>query len=174
MRTCVERLKIHRLLVLLSLLPVFSLLVGFQGECQSETPAWRAMQLRPALLIGPQGQKFEIQVKVADEEFERRAGFQHICPRTVARLPMLFYFQRSLAVAFHMRNVHAPLEIGFFDDNGVLIDIQLMQPYAPDQKKRRLYGPGKPVRAALETAVGFYREHGITPGGWRLRFPVEK
>jgi len=163
-----------RLLAALSLLSVCTLLVGFQGECQPETKAWRAMQLQPALLIGPHEQKLEIQVKVADEEHERQAGFQYICPRTIARLPMLFYFQHSIAVMFHMNNVHAPLEIGFFDDNGVLIDIQLMQPYARDQNKRRLYGPGRPVRAALETAVGFYREHGIMPGSWRLKFPVAK
>ena len=69
-----------RLLTALSLLSVCTLLVGFQDECQPETKAWRAMQLQPALLIGPHDQKLEIQVKVADEEYERQAGFQYICP----------------------------------------------------------------------------------------------
>lgn len=150
---------------------VYPVLAGFQDSCQNETAAWRKMEVQPAILIGPRNQHLKIQVKVADEEDERRAGFQHICPQTIARLPMLFQFQRSVSVAFHMNNVHAPLDIAFFDENGVLVALQLMQPYRT-KAKRPVYPSGRPVRAALEAPQGFFRKNGISTGQWRLRYPL--
>jgi len=150
------------------------MLAGFQGKsCEPETAAWKRMEVKPLLLVGPKGQVLRFEVKVADEEQERRAGFQHICSRTVDRAPMLFVFKRSLNVAFHMNKVHVPLEIGFFDAQGMLIDIQRMEPYGPDPKTRKLYGPAGPVLAALETKTGFFGQHGISSGKWRLRYPAE-
>lgn len=171
MRDPVGRIKFRRYL-----LPVFSayvFLVGFEGECQQETGAWRDMGMHTAALIGPNRERLEFPVKVADEEHERRAGFQHICPAVIAKVPMLFVFPRSVRVSFHMNNVYAPLQIGFFDASGILIDVQIMETYGPPPKERRLYGPRQRVRAVLETEVGFFNKHGISPGQWRLVYPAE-
>ena len=169
MRDAVGRVKPWR--YLLPLLSACIFLVGFQGQCQHETKAWQAMETHKVLLIGPGGKRIELPVKIADEETERRAGFQHVCPRTIAKSPMLFIFPRSVRVSFHMNNVHAPLQIGFFGAEGTLIDVQLMQPYGPPPGKRHLYDPGQPVRAALEAEAGFFEQYGLAPGQWRLVYP---
>lgn len=156
----------------LPLLLVYSCLVGFEGPCQIETEALRKMEAQPALLVGPNNKQLKIQVKVADDEDERRAGFQHVCPQTIGQTLMLFRFPRSTSVTFHMKNVHAPLDIGFFDERGVLVTVRLMRPYISGGE-RPVYPSGQPVRAALEAPQGFFLDNGISSGAWRLQFPID-
>ena len=92
------------------------------------------------------------------------------CPETIEQMKILFVFERSGRGAFHMHNVVAPLDIAFVADDGTIVDVQQMLPYA-DPAKPRYYAPGAPYRYALEARVGFFAEHGLAAG--RGRFDVD-
>lgn len=139
------------------------------ADCQMETPDLARMEVREAHLAGPDSRRLTLAVHIADEDRERAAGFQRICPEVADRTSILFLFERSRIPSFHMNNVHMPLDIAFIDDSGVIRDIQTMTPYILGmQGQRELWSPPTPVRAALEVKAGRFAELGVTPGEWSI------
>lgn len=90
-------------------------------------------------------------VAVADTPDERSDGL-----RAVEDLGdvdgMLFVFDDEVTNSFTMRDVTLPLEIGFFDGNGSLIDTQQMVPCLTDECPS--YVAAAPFRWAIETFPG--------------------
>ncbi len=144
------------------------------GACVPTTPALEAMQVRDITLTRDDGTVVQVSVKLADDGRERAAGFQHICPETVNETLILFVFPRPTQVAFHMHNVHAPLDIAFIDTDGRIADIQQMAVYAvqSNHKANRYYRPAVPITAALETRVGLFAALGVTAGKARIDFTI--
>jgi len=101
------------------------------------------------------------QVKIAQNNQTRAAGFQYVCAETIAAEPILFIFDRPRIASFHMNNVVAPIDIAFIDAQGHIESIQSMYPYVLISKSRPLYSPKREVVAALEVHPGFFEEHGI-------------
>jgi uncharacterized membrane protein (UPF0127 family) len=137
------------------LLPLFA---GFcatatAGESCHLTPAYRQMEKRDIVLHLPSGATRRLTALVADDSVERAGGFQHICVRDFARHPILFLFEGAVHSAFHMHNVHGPLDIAFLDAAGGVMEIQRMKPYAPGAAAV-YYRPARPFSAALETESG--------------------
>ncbi len=173
MEALVRRMRESRLLISVCLWALWAdgSAVALAAQCQPVTAAWERMAVDGLVLVSDTGERVAIDVKVADERDERTAGFQHVCPETIAERPMLFVFQSAQPYRFHMGNVYAPLDIAFIAADGRVVDIQLMQPYVVGSRDRPLYGPPVPVTAALEAREGFFRDHGITPGSWRVILP---
>jgi len=115
-------------------------------------------------IINIDGSQIDIQYRVAETSSLRAAGFQHVCPATIAKENILFVFQTEFVSAFHMRNVYAPLDIAFFDKNGVIIDIQTMYPYSLISIKKPRYRPSSAAMYALETRQGYFVEAGVNVG----------
>lgn len=97
----------------------------------------------------------ELTVAVADTPALRQRGL-----RNVESLPdgiegMLFVFEEPRPVTFGMRDTLLPLEIWWFDGEGVLIGVTDMTPCSeelcPD------YASPAPVKWALETVAGDLR-----------------
>jgi len=72
---------------------------------------------------------------------------------------MLFVFEEPARHAFWMRNTTIPLSIAFIDENGVILEIQDMQPLTED-----LHAPQQPVTYALEVNQGWFERHGVQIG----------
>jgi len=138
------------------------------ADCVDATGALRGMARGEVVLHGPAGEAVKLEARVADEARERSAGFQHICPDVVARTAIYFEFARPRRPSFHMHNVKAPLDIAFIDGGGAVVDIQRMEPYVAGAARQVYYSPPTPVAAALEARAGFFAEHGIHAGGWRV------
>ena len=119
-------------------------------------------------LVNERGERVEFVTLIADDALERASGYQHICPRVIARTSILFRFPAPSASRFHMRNVKAPLAIGFFDEDGVLIQSMIMQPYGDDGGDETLYAPMRKFQYALEARPGFFVEKGLSAGASRL------
>lgn len=127
------------------------------------------MEVREALLNGPDSRRIALAVHIADDGNERAAGFQQICPQVAEHTAILFLFERTHIPSFHMSNVHMPLDIAFIDAAGIIRDIQTMSPYIiGKQSQKRLWSPPTPVRAALEVKAGLFSELGITPDDWSV------
>jgi len=149
------------------------LLASFNAaaDCRETTGALEAMEEAELVLAGPDGRRVRLVARVADDYRERAAGFQHVCPDTVDRTAIYFRFERTRRPNFHMRNVKAPLDIAFIDADGVIVDIQLMQPYVLGAKRHKTYGPPGEVAAALEARAGYFASQRITEGNWRVESP---
>ena len=134
------------------------------AECQKYPAALQTMPQGEDTIINVDGSEVAIHYLIAESASLRAAGFQHVCPETIDKESILFVFQMEFTSAFHMNNVYAPLDIAFFDKQGVIIDIQTMYPYSVISVKKPLYQPAKPAMYALETHQGFFAAAGIKVG----------
>lgn len=146
--------------------------VGAVAACVASTPVWEQMEYQEITVVTESAGTQVLMVKVADEPREWAAGFQHVCPDTIGSAPILFDFGHLRDGPFHMSNVYAPLDIGFFDENGMLFELQRMDPYILGSRQAgRLYRAGRPYAAALEAQDGFFSEHDFTEWHTRLILP---
>jgi uncharacterized membrane protein (UPF0127 family) len=73
---------------------------------------------------------------------------------------MLFLFKQPEPRGFWMKNTNIPLDIGYFDASGRLLEIHQMFPH----DETPVYSSSQEVLIAVETNQGWYAAHGITPG----------
>ncbi|CAA6693237.1 MULTISPECIES: DUF192 domain-containing protein [unclassified Lentimonas] len=73
---------------------------------------------------------------------------------------MLFLFQQAGPRAFWMRNTRIPLDIGYFDASGRLLEIHALYPYDENSVPSR----SQEVLIAVETNRGWFARNNITPG----------
>ena len=136
------------------------------GACVDTTREIQSMHLERILLQIDNGAQVALDVRVADDGTERAAGFQHVCPETIDSTLILFRYPSEVGGRFHMQNVHAPLDIAFFDSEGRVISLQRMETYTQDH--RPLYGPQAAFQYALEAPAGFFEGLGITSTNFRM------
>ena len=130
--------------------------------CRMSTPGLMSMDRGTISIIDAQGQVVTIETLIADTETKRRAGYQHICEEVINNSTILFIYPKPIAGRFHMRNVHARLDIGFFDHQGFLIHHETMDTY--HSAERPIYGPDQPFQFALEAREGFFAARQLVPG----------
>ncbi len=135
-------------------------------NCREMTAGMRSMHTEEVSLLDDRGKMFTFQSRVADDHTERAAGYQYICSHIIDVSTLLFVYPRPTLARFHMNNVVAPLDIGFFDDQGKLFSIMQMQPR--NDGNARLYGPAQPFQYALEAGQGFFAERNLSAGKSRL------
>ncbi|MGI9317220.1 MAG: DUF192 domain-containing protein [bacterium] len=133
--------------------------VEAQSKCVKTTMGLSSMHKEQITLVNDTGQRIALFAFVADENYERASGFQHICPEVVDQVQILFSYDAEQVGRFHMQNVHVPLDIAFFNAEGRLIKSMLMETYSEDFKP--LYSPGAPFQFALEARQGFFSEIGV-------------
>ena len=103
------------------------------------------------------GSNVDLHVEVADTAEERGKGL-------MARdnLPedqgMLFVFEAEGQYGFWMKDTLIPLSIAFIEGEGVVIDIQDMQP-----RDETIHKPDEPYLYAVETNQGWFARNGIEP-----------
>lgn len=73
---------------------------------------------------------------------------------------MLFLFERPGQRSFWMRNTRIPLDIGYFDSSGQLIEVHKLFPYDETPVPSRSHE----ILIAVETNRGWYAAHGVKPG----------
>ncbi len=73
---------------------------------------------------------------------------------------MLFVFDRPRPLSFWMRNTSIPLDIGFFDANGVLLEIHALYPL----DERGVSSTHGDLLYALEMNQGWFERHDVKPG----------
>lgn len=73
---------------------------------------------------------------------------------------MLFVYPQPMQASFWMRNTPLPLDIGFFDPAGVLLEVYPMFPYDETAVQSRSNG----ILFALEMNQGWFASNQIRPG----------
>ena len=135
-------------------------------DCSVSNRGMARMEIARISLLNEQGRRVELESFIADDPLERADGYQYICPRIIARTTILFRYPAPAVGRFHMHNVKAPLAIGFFDEDGVLLQSMLMLPY--EDGNEILYGPMQKFQYALEARRGFFEDKGLSVGSSRL------
>lgn len=73
---------------------------------------------------------------------------------------MLFLFERPKRRAFWMRNTSLPLDIGYFDADGRLLEVHKLFPYDENEVVSR----SDQVLIAVETNRGWFKANCVSPG----------
>lgn len=144
---------------------------AFAESCQLDNVYLQAMPEGKVSVTNTDGEVLHLFVKTASTDRTRAAGFQRVCASTIEAKPILFLFDRAFIPQFHMRNVVAPIDIAFIDQQGQIESIQSMLPYVIGSVIRPLYSPRREVVAALEVHQGFYEKHKLEVGArveWEL------
>lgn len=127
------------------------------------TSAFDKMNLARIRIVNDEGKTLEFEVKVADEDDEWQAGFQHVGEGIIEESLILFVFPHEMTAEFHMQNVAAPLDIAFMAADGAVLEVLRMEP-----SPTGLYGSKSTYRYVLETRAGFFGGYRISPKGSRL------
>ena len=77
---------------------------------------------------------------------------------------MLFVYDSERTLSFWMRNTKIPLDIAFIDANGVIVDIERLEPRSEESVLS-----SSPAMYALEISEGWFSENGISEGA-KLEF----
>jgi uncharacterized membrane protein (UPF0127 family) len=134
------------------------------------TAEFNRMRTCSVWLITDVGKPLTIDVKLADEPKLQAAGFQRIGEAIIEKSFILFVYDREEIRQFHMHNVRAPLDIAFFDSDGIIQEVLLMKPDAAMPAPfLNLYKSIKPFQYALEARAGFFKEQGLSAGRGRLQ-----
>ena len=99
-----------------------------------------------------------IEAEVAANDRHRQVGLMNRQAMPPQR-GMLFVFSHENTHCMWMRNTFIPLSVAFIDADGVIINIEDMQPQTEDNHCAR-----KPARYALEMNRGWFAQRGIKPG----------
>jgi uncharacterized protein len=112
------------------------------------------------LKLGP----VSLKVEVARTEAELQTGLMYRKTLGAAE-GMLFVFPQERQLNFWMKNTFIPLDIGFFDKNRRLVDIQSMEPVKSEmQTNIPSVESRKPATYALEVNRGWFSQHKIKLG----------
>ncbi len=72
---------------------------------------------------------------------------------------MLFVFRDTAHHAMWMQNTYLPLSVAFIDAQGLIVNIEDMQPQTTNTHPAKA-----PVKYALEMNLGWFKKRGIKPG----------
>ena len=101
----------------------------------------------------------ELQLQLALYPAEQQKGLMHRESLDEDH-GMLFLFDRPDKRGFWMRNTHIPLDIGYFDSNGLLLEVHKLFPFDETTVNSR----SSEVLIAVETNRGWYAANNIQVG----------
>ena len=99
-----------------------------------------------------------IEAEVAADSQNRQVGLMNRKTMPTQR-GMLFVFTEKNTHCMWMRNTFIPLSVAFIDDQGVIINIEDMQPQTENNHCAKV-----PARYALEMNLGWFAQRAIKPG----------
>lgn len=106
-----------------------------------------------------------INAEVASTTSQREQGLMYR-KKMAANDGMLFDFGAPAGVCMWMKNTYIPLSVAFIDQDGVIVNIEDMQPMTTLSHCAK-----KPVRYALEMNQGWFKQKNAGPGSKITKLP---
>ncbi|TVP80520.1 MAG: DUF192 domain-containing protein [Puniceicoccaceae bacterium] len=100
-----------------------------------------------------------LQLQLALEPAEKQRGLM-FRQELAEDQGMLFLFEGSARRGFWMRNTGIPLDIGYFDASGRLLEVHKLFPYDENTVASRSHE----VMIAVETNRGWFERNNVSPG----------
>lgn len=140
--------------ILLSLAPlVLTALAGCQPAREALPPA--DSQTYFPISVG--GHLLQLQLALNPAEQQKGLMHRDSLPEDHG---MLFLFDQPDQRSFWMRKTRIPLDIGYFDASGQLVEVYKLFPY----DENPVLSKSRQILIAVETNRGWYAEQGVTPG----------
>jgi uncharacterized membrane protein (UPF0127 family) len=130
-------------------------LIGALAGLLLGAAAW-AQNAMPVMELTAGFHRIEAEVAATNEN--RQVGLMNRKAMPAQR-GMVFAFTHENAHCMWMRNTYIPLSVAFIDADGVIINIEDMQPQTEINHCAK-----KPARYALEMNQGWFAQRGIKPG----------
>ena len=131
------------------LLSSIGLIISLISTAHAQTPMPR-MELTAGF--------YRIEAEVAATQKNRMQGLMH--RRSMPpNAGMVFVFTQEERHCMWMRNTFIPLSVAFIDEQGVIINIEDMQPQTENNHCAKV-----PARYALEMNLGWFAQRAIKPG----------
>lgn len=137
---------------ILLLILFFHCIISCSFGCQ------RSHNVTPTPLETIYVKKVPLVVEVAGTPEKRRIGLMYRKEMPENR-GMIFVFQEDDYRSFWMKNTRIPLSVAFISGNGIIRDIQSMEPF--DERPHR---SSAKVRYALEVNQDWFTQNGIKEG----------
>ncbi len=157
------------LTVFVTVIPLFS--TAASETCSLSPPQWSEMEIKTIKLTQQDSKTITLRSRIADTSAKRAAGYQHVCPEIVQLTSILFVYRKATRTSFHMSNVHADLDIGFFDDKGQLIEVLHMESVEGTNQSTSVYTPSSDFQFALETRAGYFSDNQLKARDTTLSYP---
>ena len=119
---------------------------------------WSAISLAEMPVMELTAGFHRIEAEVAADSQNRQIGLMNRKAMPAQR-GMLFVFTEKNTHCMWMRNTFIPLSVAFIDDQGVIINIEDMQPQTENNHCAKV-----PARYALEMNLGWFAQRAIKPG----------
>lgn len=103
------------------------------------------------------GQELRLQLALTPAEQQKGLMFRQELAEDHG---MLFLFERPDKRGFWMQNTRIPLDIGYFDASGHLLEVYQLFPYDETSVPSKSHE----ILIAVETNRGWYAAHGVKPG----------
>ena len=132
--------------------------VLFSTNCKKE-PEIQNYSFEEYFSISIEDNDFFAQIAITPEELSQGLMFRNNLDKNHG---MLFAFDYPKRMSFWMKNVPIPLDIGYFDSNGRLIEIHSLYPY--DEKP--VFSKSHTIQYALEMNHGWYHRNEIKTGSY--------
>jgi uncharacterized membrane protein (UPF0127 family) len=139
------------------LLPITLGLALILAACQPQKETLPPADAQTYFPISLGGHPLQLQLALRPSEQQR--GLMHR-DELAEDHGMLFLFEQPDRRSFWMRNTRIPLDIGYFDASGRLLEIHPLFPYDENPVPSR----SDQVLIAIETNRGWYAAHGVQPG----------
>ena len=101
---------------------------------------------------------YRIEAEVAANDQHRQVGLMNR-KAMAGHQGMLFVFDQENTHCMWMRNTLIPLSVAFLDGDGVILNVEEMQPQTEDNHCAR-----RPARYALEMNRGWFAQRGLAAG----------
>lgn len=139
--------------------PVLALfLAGLFTACSPPTDADTASAAPDTYFpIGIGTKTLQLQLALTPAEHQQGLMFREALPEDHG---MLFLFPRPKPQSFWMKNTRLPLDIGYLDAHGRLMEIHKLFPFDESPVSSR----SREILIAIETNRGWYGRNEITPG----------
>lgn len=99
-----------------------------------------------------------LRVEIADTDQARQAGLMNR-DKLPEEQGMLFVYDQPRRLSFWMKNTRIPLDIAFIDADGIIVQIESMQPYDESH-----WVSDEPARYALEVNQGWFDRRRVKVG----------
>ena len=119
---------------------------------------WSAISLAEMPVMELTAGFHRIEAEVAADSQNRQIGLMNRKAMPPQR-GMLFVFTEKNTHCMWMRNTFIPLSVAFIDEQGVIINIEDMQPQTENNHCAKV-----PARYALEMNLGWFVQRAIKPG----------
>jgi uncharacterized membrane protein (UPF0127 family) len=148
-------------LPIIALKPHFKILVSVVGlaciACQPTRAPVEAANSQTYFPISIGGIELQLQIALKPAEQQKGLMYRESLDKDHG---MLFLFERPERRGFWMRNTRIPLDIGYFDSSGLLLEVHKLFPFDETAVNSR----SREVLIAVETNRGCYAANNIQVG----------